>query len=49
MTVRERYETMLEENPGDARMKAMIENFDRALSHPDEADLEGLRASVSAL
>ena len=48
VTVRRRYESMAEQNPEDERMKAMIENFDRALSHPDNADLEKLRSSVSA-
>lgn len=49
VTVRKRYESMLEQNPEDVRMKAMIENFDRALSHPDEADLERLKTKVSAV
>lgn len=37
--VRTRYEKMLEEHPEDARTKASLENFDRALSHPDGEDL----------
>lgn len=41
-TVRERYEQMLAANPQDERAKMFIENFDRALSHPDEADFETL-------
>lgn len=49
MTVRKRYEAMLEQDPEDERMKAMIDNFDRALSHPDSADLEKLRSMLSAL
>ena len=49
MTVRKRYEAMLEQDPEDKRMKAMIDNFDRALSHPDSADLEKLRSMLSAL
>ena len=49
MTVRKRYEAMLEQSPEDKRMKAMIDNFDRALSHPDSADLEKLRSMLSAL
>ena len=40
--VRTRYEAM-EESP---RRSAMLENFDRALSHPDEADLAALTAAV---
>ena len=42
--VRTRYEAM-EESP---RRAAMLENFDRALSHPDEADLAALTAAVLA-
>ena len=49
MTVRKRYEAMLEQSPEDEKMKAMIDNFDRALSHPDSADLEKLRSMLSAL
>lgn len=49
MTVRKRYESMLEKSPEDERMKAMIDNFDRALSHPDSADLEKLRSVLPAL
>ena len=42
--VRERYAAM-EDSP---RRTAMLENFDRALSHPDEEDLQRLRAAVTA-
>ena len=47
--VRKRYEGMLEQNPGDARIKGMIENFDRALQHPDEADLKALGQAVGKI
>ena len=40
--VRQRYEAM-EESP---RRQAMLENFDRALSHPDTEDLRRLREIV---
>lgn len=40
--VRARYEAM-EDNP---RRAAMIENFDRALSHPDAQDLDALANAV---
>lgn len=43
VSVRKRYEAMLEENPQDERMKMMIENFDQALSHPDEKDMQKLK------
>ena len=38
--VRARYEAMAQSEP--ERAKPMLENFDRALSHPDEADVAGL-------
>ncbi len=45
-SVRKRYEGMLEQNPGDERIRGMIENFDRAMTHPDEADLDLLGEAV---
>lgn len=45
-SVRKRYEGMLEQNPGDERIKGMIENFDRAVRHPDESDLNMLGEAV---
>lgn len=39
-SVRQRYEAMLQEHPDDKRAQASLENFDRALSHPDEDDLD---------
>ena len=49
MTVRKRYEAMLEQDPEDKRMKAMIDNFDRALAHPDEKDIEVFRQKIKSL
>ena len=48
-TVRERYDAMLRQNPGDARITGMIENFDRALTHPDAADLARLGSWAAEL
>ena len=42
-SVRKRYEAMQEKAPQDDKIKMMIDNFDRAASHPDEADLIRLR------
>lgn len=44
--VRKRYENMLEKNPQDEKTKMMIENFDKAQTHPDEEDLTGLKKAV---
>lgn len=43
MAVRERYEKMLHSENPPQNIKAMIQNFDAALSHPDEKDLEQLQ------
>ena len=40
--IRRRYETMLEQNPGDARAAMLLENFDAVSSRPDQQDLEAL-------
>ena len=46
MSVRARYEKMLESPEHVPNVSAMIENFDRALSHPDAEDLAALQAAV---
>ena len=48
-SVRKRYESMLEQNPEDQRMQGMIDNFDRALAHPDEHDLKAFDRALEAL
>lgn len=42
--VRKRYETMLLKEP--EKMQKMIDNFDRAASHPDSGDLQRLEAQA---
>lgn len=44
--VRERYVKMSAQDP--ARFEPMIENFDRAVGHPDEKDLEALADALRA-
>lgn len=39
MAVRDRYVKLLTEHPDDKKLQVSVENFDKALSHPDEADL----------
>lgn len=49
MSVRERYEQQAEANPAQAaRMTQLIENFDEALTHPNDDDRARLRAEVEA-
>lgn len=43
MSVRSRYVSMLQEHPEDKKLEASIKNFDEALEHPDEADLEHVK------
>lgn len=45
-SVRERYMKMKDQPEHPTNIDALIENFDRALSHPDEMDLERLRKAV---
>lgn len=44
--VRDRYVKMKEQPDAAPNLDQMIDNFDRALSHPDEADLEHLRQAI---
>lgn len=46
MSVRDRYEAMLKAPVHMPNLPAMIENFDKALTHPDAADLQALAAAV---
>lgn len=45
--VRKRYESMAQTEPEKAQ--PMLDNFDRALSHPDKDDLKGLEKAVAGL
>ena len=46
MSVRERYEKMQNSGAKIPNIQGMIENFDKALSHPDAQDLERLQKAV---
>ena len=48
-TVRERYVKMKEQPEHMKNLDALIENFDRALSHPDAEDLDKLKNRVARL
>lgn len=48
LEVRRRYEAMLRENPRDQKAQMLLENFDQAASHPNEADLDALTAWAEA-
>ena len=44
MQVRERYLALLRDRPEDARVKQSLDNFDAALSHPNQEDLDNAAA-----
>lgn len=46
LSVRERYEKMQKAPVKIPNIQGMIENFDKALSHPDDYDLNALRNAV---
>ena len=46
LSVRQRYEKMKAQPLHLPNLDALIENFDKALSHPDTADLERLKQAV---
>ena len=48
LSVRQRYEKMLRSPLRPPHLQALVENFDRALSHPDARDLAQLKAAVHA-
>ena len=48
LAVRQRYEKLSRCPLPIPRMKAMLDNFDRALSHPDQQDLENLTRAVQS-
>ena len=48
-SVKERYLSMLQKDPENQRLQMSLKNFDKALSHPDQADLQHLRDILSGL
>ena len=49
MSVKERYVAMLREHPEDKRMQVSLQNFEEALTHPDQKDLERLSEILDEL
>ena len=47
--VRQRLEGQLEKSPEDPKTRAMLENFEKAKSHPDGQDLEDLRRAIRGI
>lgn len=49
MSVKNRYESILKQNPNDEHIKGMIENFEKASSHPNNNDIEAVKNFVKSL
>lgn len=49
MSVKNRYESILKQNPNDEHIKGMIENFEKASSHPDNNDIKAVKNFVKSL
>ena len=48
-SIKERYEAMLEKDPGNERVAGFLANFSQALSHPDADDLEKLQMRIHTI
>ena len=46
LSVKERYKKMQEQNNSSLKIDALIANFDKAISHPDAADLKKLEEQI---
>lgn len=42
IAVRDRYVSMITQNPDDAKLKVSLQNFDEALNHPNNKDLKNV-------
>ena len=43
LSVKERYINLIKANPEDKNLEVSLENFEKALSHPNEDDLNSLK------
>lgn len=44
MTVRDKYIDLIKQNPEDKNLQVSLDNFDKALTHPDKEDLDNVSA-----
>ena len=42
MTVRNRYVDLIKQNPEDKNLQVSLDNFDKALTHPNKEDLDNV-------
>lgn len=49
MGIRNRYEQLIKENPADKHLEVSIKNFDEALKHPNEEDIEQAKKWIKSI
>lgn len=49
MGIRSRYEALIKEHPEDKNLKVNIENFDEALKHPNDKDIEQAKNWIKSI
>ena len=47
LSIKNKYEKMLKENPGDKRISNMLDNFNNVLNRPNSEDLDKLKDKVA--
>lgn len=47
--VKKRYEMMLKDNPNDKNIKMLINNFNKALSHPNKEDVNNFKKKINKI
>lgn len=49
ISVKERYVSLLREHPEDSKLQVSLKNFEEALTHPDDNDLNNLKTWIKGL
>ena len=49
MQIRDRYVDLIKEHPDDKRLKVCVENFDKALTHPDKKDIQNVKKWIKEI
>lgn len=49
MTVRDKYIDLIKQNPEDKNLQVSLDNFDKALMHPDKEDLDNVSSWAQAI
>ncbi len=49
MSVKDRYINLIKEHPDDKRLQVSIDNFNKALTHPDNTDVENAKHWIKSI